>query len=165
LSLDRPGIGLSTVKPHRRIVDWPADVAGFADALEIGRLGVIGWSGGGPYVLACAARLATRLTGAALVAGVGPFDRTAALKGLSAMDRWSYRLARTTPAAARMALGAIYALSRRRPDQARQSFRSDRYQSKTAASSTHSAMEPSPWAGSSSRGVREPAAPSRSTAP
>jgi pimeloyl-ACP methyl ester carboxylesterase len=125
LSVDRPGIGLSTFKPDRKIADWPSDVAEFADALEVERFGVVGWSGGGPYVLACAARLAERLTGAALVAGVGPFDRDGALKGLNAMDRWSYRLARTVPPGARLLLGVIFAGSRRSPDRARQGFRSD----------------------------------------
>jgi pimeloyl-ACP methyl ester carboxylesterase len=125
LSIDRPGFGLSTFKPDRKIADWPSDVAAFADALELERFGIAGWSGGGPYVLACAARLADRLTGAALVAGVRPFDREGAVKGMSATDRRCYRLARTVPAAARLVLGVMFAVSRRSPAQARQAFRSD----------------------------------------
>src|SRR5262249_11736586 len=87
LSLDRPGMGLSTFQRRRRIADWPADVSAFADALGLERFGVAGWSGGGPYVLACAWRLADRLTGAALAAGVGRLDQPGAVKGLSGMDR------------------------------------------------------------------------------
>jgi pimeloyl-ACP methyl ester carboxylesterase len=125
LSLDRPGIGLSTFQPGRRIGDWPTDVAEFADALGLDRFGVIGWSGGGPYVLACAARLADRLTGAAVAAGMGPLDRPGAVKELSGLDRATYRLARTAPPAARLLYAGVLALCRRSPDQARQSLRSD----------------------------------------
>jgi pimeloyl-ACP methyl ester carboxylesterase len=125
LSLDRPGIGLSTFKAGRRIADWPLDVVEFADALGLERFGVVGWSGGGPYVLACAARLADRLTGAAVAAGMGPLDRPGAVKELSGLDGTTYRLARIAPPAARVLYAALLALCRRSPDQARQSFRSD----------------------------------------
>src|SRR5262245_47793170 len=51
---DRPGMGLSAFQPARRILDWPGDVLALADHLDVQRFGVIGASGGGPYVLACA---------------------------------------------------------------------------------------------------------------
>ena len=53
IALDRPGIGLSESLPGRRLLDWPADVAELADRLELDRFSIIGWSGGGPYALAC----------------------------------------------------------------------------------------------------------------
>ena len=53
---DRPGMGLSTYQPGRRLLDWPADVAHLADALGIERFAVMGWSAGGPYAAVCAAR-------------------------------------------------------------------------------------------------------------
>ena len=46
---DRPGMGLSTFQPGRRLVDWPADVTSLADALGLERFAVMGWSAGGPY--------------------------------------------------------------------------------------------------------------------
>ena len=46
---DRPGMGLSTFQPGRRIVDWPGDVAALADALGLPTFAVAGVSGGGPY--------------------------------------------------------------------------------------------------------------------
>jgi pimeloyl-ACP methyl ester carboxylesterase len=125
LSLDRPGIGLSSFKRDRRVADWADDVAEFADALALNRFGVVGWSGGGPYVLACAARLADRLTGASVAAGMGAMDRPGAVKELSWMDRAIYRLSLRAPAGARLLYGAIIALSRRAPEQARQSLRAD----------------------------------------
>src|SRR6186713_587345 len=47
IAVDRPGIGLSTPLPGRRLLDWPRDVAELADRIGVGSLSVIGWSGGG----------------------------------------------------------------------------------------------------------------------
>ena len=69
---DRPGLGLSTRLPGRQIADWPNDVRALADALGIARFAVIGISGGGPYVAACAWRLPERITRAGIISGVGP---------------------------------------------------------------------------------------------
>ena len=57
ISPDRPGMGLSTYQPGRRLVDWPADVAHLTEALGIERFAVMGWSAGGPYAAVCAARI------------------------------------------------------------------------------------------------------------
>ncbi|KZO97530.1 alpha/beta-hydrolase [Calocera viscosa TUFC12733] len=74
LSLDRPGFGLSTFQPNRRIVDWPADVLAFADHAGLGRFAVLGGSGGGPYAVACAASLPRdRLAAAGVMAGGPPW--------------------------------------------------------------------------------------------
>jgi pimeloyl-ACP methyl ester carboxylesterase len=125
LSIDRPGIGLSTFKPGRKIADWPDDVSEFADAIGIERFGVVGWSGGGPYVLASGARLGDRLTGAAIAAGMGPLDRPGAVDELASIDRLTYRLAVRAPFAARLLYATILALSRRSPGRARAAFRDD----------------------------------------
>jgi len=45
-----------------------------ADDLGIERMGVWGWSGGGPYALACAAMLPDLVTAAALLASGAPWD-------------------------------------------------------------------------------------------
>lgn len=73
---DRPGIGGSDPAPDRfddpeRALDaWQTDVADLADALDLGRYGVVGFSGGAPYALA--AGRTSRATGVALVAPFGP---------------------------------------------------------------------------------------------
>lgn len=67
---DRPGYGLSTYQPHRRLVDWADDVAHLATHLDIDRFAVVGVSGGGPHALACGALLADRVTAVGVVAGV-----------------------------------------------------------------------------------------------
>ncbi|KAJ9483734.1 hypothetical protein VN97_g9659 [Penicillium thymicola] len=51
---ERPGLGLSTVQPNRRIMDWPTDVQALAHHLRLSRFANMGGSGGGPYALACA---------------------------------------------------------------------------------------------------------------
>ena len=57
LAVDRPGYGLSDDLPGRTIPDWPDDVVALADALGLERFAVVGSSGGGPYAIACAARI------------------------------------------------------------------------------------------------------------
>ena len=70
---DRPGIGLSTYKPNRRILDWPADVLALADHLKISQFYILGVSGGAPYALACIKRIPKeRLLGVSVVSGMYP---------------------------------------------------------------------------------------------
>ena len=71
IGVDRPGMGLSSYKTGRRLLDWPADVVELADSLMLDRFAVVGLSGGGPYSLACAYKLAHRLTACGIIAGVG----------------------------------------------------------------------------------------------
>lgn len=69
---DRPGFGLSDPQPGRALLDWPRDVAALADHLGVDRFAVYGFSGGGPYALACAWAMPERVTAAAVVGGEGP---------------------------------------------------------------------------------------------
>lgn len=71
---DRPGMGLSDYQPNRRLTDWPADIAGIADSLGIGKFSVIGLSGGGPYALAAARLIPGRLHRVAVVSGMVPYE-------------------------------------------------------------------------------------------
>ena len=71
ISVDQPGLGLSTYKPKRKLVDWPNDVVELADRLNISRFAVVGFSGGGPHALACACKIPERLTACGIVSGVG----------------------------------------------------------------------------------------------
>lgn len=71
---DRPGYGESTRHAGRSVADCVADVHAIADALELDRFGSWGISGGGPHVLACAARCDERLAAVCSMASVAPFD-------------------------------------------------------------------------------------------
>jgi pimeloyl-ACP methyl ester carboxylesterase len=73
ITVDRPGIGGSDPMPGRRLLDWPADVATLASALDLDRFPVAGWSSGGPHALACAARLGSRITRVGLLSSAPPF--------------------------------------------------------------------------------------------
>jgi pimeloyl-ACP methyl ester carboxylesterase len=69
----RPGYEDSTPRPGRTVADAAGDTAALLDALGAGRYVSIGFSGGGPHTLACAALAPERCLGAASVAGVAPF--------------------------------------------------------------------------------------------
>lgn len=74
----RPGYGGSSPRPVQdhwpRIVDDVPDIVAIADELRIDEFVVVGWSGGGPRALACAAMLPTRCRAAATLASLAPHD-------------------------------------------------------------------------------------------
>jgi pimeloyl-ACP methyl ester carboxylesterase len=95
---DRPGLGLSTRLPGRRVADWAHDVRELADALSIARFAAIGISGGGPYVAACAWKLPERITRAGIISGVGPPSPGSGLcSGLRRRERAVVDLGLRTP--------------------------------------------------------------------
>ncbi len=72
IGIDRPGVGDSTAHLYRSFRDWARDIATFVDHLGIDRFGLIGLSGGGPYVLACAHAMPDRVVVGAVLGGVAP---------------------------------------------------------------------------------------------
>jgi pimeloyl-ACP methyl ester carboxylesterase len=74
VSYARPGYLRSERHEGRSVADCSADVRAIADALDVERFHVLGWSGGGPHALACAALLADRVISAATIAGAAPHD-------------------------------------------------------------------------------------------
>lgn len=70
----RPGYERSTPRPGRKVADVAADVAAVLDDLGAGEFVSVGFSGGGPHSLACAALLPGRCLAAASVAGVAPHE-------------------------------------------------------------------------------------------
>ena len=69
----RPGYGDSEPSPGRSVADVAADTAAVLDELGIDEFVAVGWSGGGPHALACAALLPRRCRAAATIAGVAPY--------------------------------------------------------------------------------------------
>ncbi len=96
---DRPGYGHSTFQQGRTLADWAADVAALADHLKIDRFAVSGVSGGGPHAAVCAALLGERVTGVALVSGVGPMGDAALADTMTGINRGLATLAAHAPAA------------------------------------------------------------------
>lgn len=70
ISVERPGVGASTPHHYERIIGFAADIEQLLDRLELPRVGLIGLSGGGPYVLAVCAALSDRVVAAAVLGGV-----------------------------------------------------------------------------------------------
>jgi pimeloyl-ACP methyl ester carboxylesterase len=112
IALDRPGVGRSTARPHRRLLDWPDDVQTVTDALGLERFAVVGFSNGGPHAAACAHKLGRRVSGTALVAPMPPLDEPGAVQQLG-VPGWYYPVARRAPWALRALLAALAALARR----------------------------------------------------
>ncbi|MCB9641380.1 MAG: alpha/beta hydrolase [Myxococcales bacterium] len=92
IGIDRPGIGLSTPKPGRTILDWPQDIEEIADQLGLERFSVAGVSGGGPYALACAYKIPHRLHAVGSIAGMG--DAALGLDGMRDANKMLFSLAR-----------------------------------------------------------------------
>ncbi len=83
ISTDRPGIGLSTYKKDRQLLNWPDDVAELADHLKIKKFSLMGVSGGGPYVAVCAYKIPDRIIKAGIVVGLAPVDVKGNLDGMA----------------------------------------------------------------------------------
>ena len=81
ITFDRAGYGQSDRNPGRRVVDIVPDVRALADALEFDEFAVCGGSGGGPHALAVAALLGERVTRAACLVGIAPYEAFG--------DRWT----------------------------------------------------------------------------
>ncbi len=69
----RPGYATSTAKPGRSVADAVRDVQAILGELDAEEFVTIGWSGGGPHALACAANLPDRCAAAVSLAGVAPY--------------------------------------------------------------------------------------------
>lgn len=73
IQYSRAGYGPSSPRPDRTVADVAEDIAALLDHLGHDDFVTLGWSGGGPHSLACAALLPGRCRAAATGAGVAPF--------------------------------------------------------------------------------------------
>jgi pimeloyl-ACP methyl ester carboxylesterase len=96
IGVDRPGFGNSDPSPGRTLLDWPDDVSQMADALGIKQFGVVGFSAGGPYALACGYRMPERVSTVIILAGLSPLDGPEGLGILGDVARM-WRLAQRRP--------------------------------------------------------------------
>ncbi len=74
VTLSRPGYGRSSRREGRAIASIVEDTRQALDAFDRSQYVALGWSGGGPHALACAALDAPRCRGAVSLAGVVPID-------------------------------------------------------------------------------------------
>jgi pimeloyl-ACP methyl ester carboxylesterase len=123
IGVDRPGIGLSSYARGYTIARWPGDVSALADSLGIERFGVVGISSGAPYSYACARFIPERLTGAAVVSGVGPLDIPEPGKYVLKDELQAIWLARRAPWLARIVFGYVFSRMAKDPEKANASLR------------------------------------------
>jgi len=119
---DRPGVGLSAPAAAPAIGSYPAIVAELARDLGIGRFALWGYSGGGPYALACAAGLAWQVTRVAIASGMGQVGVWADAGDFATTDRRMLVMARKSPRLARAIMAASARLARLSPAAAARSF-------------------------------------------
>ncbi|MBO9448343.1 alpha/beta hydrolase [Ruegeria sp. R14_0] len=86
IAADQPGVGGSSPKKDRRMVDWGADMEDLADHLGLDTFNVAGHSGGGPHALAVAFHMPERVRKVALASPVAPFDEPGVTKMLVLKD-------------------------------------------------------------------------------
>jgi pimeloyl-ACP methyl ester carboxylesterase len=75
ITVDRPGYGGSDPSPDPTMVASAQDVIRLIDHLWLGRVCVMGWSGGGQYAAACAAVLRDRVSTLGLLTTPAPDDQ------------------------------------------------------------------------------------------
>ncbi len=119
IGIDRPGIGLSDYKPHRKLLDWPNDVIELANALGIDRFPIVGGSGGAPSTLACAYKIPERLSAVGVLFGPRPLGAPGATAGWSRSRRIQVFLARNGPIwIGSLGMKSVARVMRRNPNRA-----------------------------------------------
>jgi pimeloyl-ACP methyl ester carboxylesterase len=81
IGIDRPGVGESTPHLYSSLLDFVPDLDRLADRLGLERFTMLGLSGGGPYVLACAYALPERVVVGGVIGGVAPTQGDDAIAG------------------------------------------------------------------------------------
>jgi pimeloyl-ACP methyl ester carboxylesterase len=102
ITVDRPGYGRSDPQPERALLSWADDYAELHVRIGLPPCPIVGWSGGGPYALACGIRTPALVTSIGLASSTGPLDMVpGAWEGLSAEEQTLTELLRRDRAAAR----------------------------------------------------------------
>lgn len=92
---DRPGYGLSDPDPNRSMISWAKDISTLLDHLGIRPCPFLGYSGGGPYAMACAIQLPKRVTRLGLVSSLAPMDIPHITDGMNEQSLALFHLAQT----------------------------------------------------------------------
>jgi pimeloyl-ACP methyl ester carboxylesterase len=124
IGFDRPGFGRSTPLPGRSVADIGADVRSLVDHLKIERFIALGYSGGGPFALACAHQMPERIRALGIVSGVGPVALNGDSQGMHESNRKKFNLAQKMPWLARLMLSFAFASLRRQPQRLERQMRS-----------------------------------------
>ena len=82
ISPDRPGISASSLRPDRKLIDWPPVVERIAERIGIGEFRMLAISGGAPYAYATAVAMPRRVRSIAIVGGAPPMAELVDAEGL-----------------------------------------------------------------------------------
>jgi pimeloyl-ACP methyl ester carboxylesterase len=115
VAISRPGVGGSDPCPGRTVLSFAADVTELADALEIERFMVVGVSAGGPYALALARELGTRVTRVAVCSSLSPLCAPHETPGMERRIRLALCLLAQQPELCGQLGDQVLPLVRRRP--------------------------------------------------
>jgi pimeloyl-ACP methyl ester carboxylesterase len=122
LAPDRPGIGKSSGPALADAGAYPTRITALADALDLDRFALFGYSGGGPFAVTCAAELGDRVTATAVAAGMGQMGVWAEADDFAKTDRQMLGLCVKHPAVARLMLSGTARLANLSPKSAVKSF-------------------------------------------
>jgi len=118
IATDRPGHGLSSPHPERKLLDWPDDISQLANHLKADKFYVMGWSAGGPHALACAYKLPERVIAGAIISGLAPADRPNPYAGLPLLLKAFNFLGRKAPSLVYLFRRATYPMIMGEPEEA-----------------------------------------------
>jgi len=94
---DRPGYGRSDPDKNRTLLSWADDVLQLMDHLVINSCPVLGFSGGGPYAMACASEMPDRVSRLGLISSLAPFDNPYGMDGMNEQSKALFALALSNP--------------------------------------------------------------------
>lgn len=115
IAVDRPGMGLSDFQPNRRLLDFPNDLLALADGLHIERFGLLAYSLGGPYGMACAFAIPERLTKVGIVSGAALLTKPELMQHINAGTRRYLNFPRENPVASHIFLWMMNVMVRLAP--------------------------------------------------
>jgi pimeloyl-ACP methyl ester carboxylesterase len=75
ITIDRPGYGRSDPDPELSVVSFADDYAELHGLLGLPSCPIVGWSGGGPYALACAVHTPALVSSVGLAASMAPAEQ------------------------------------------------------------------------------------------
>lgn len=115
ICLDRPGMGLSTFYPDRKVLDWPSDVSQLIEQFQLDKYYVLATSGGTAYGLACAKMLPRdALRGVGILYGVGPPET--GTKGMSIWAKLAWNTIMRSPSLLRVVYDKTLTPAAQNPD-------------------------------------------------
>lgn len=95
--IERPGIGLSTAKDDRTILEWAEDISQFCAKKGFDQVAVVGISGGSPYAFGLAHRYPDLVKSLTIISGMPPLSENQNFRVLPLRTRLIFSLVLKMP--------------------------------------------------------------------